>query len=1829
MNYYSQARRTLCVVVGVMIALSEVLASGGLPTLITWPGAQGVPIGAPLVLSASASGDGPFSYQWRFRGVDIPGATGPRLAFSRFSTSNAGPYSVVVRNAAGAVTSPAASIVALPVAAFGANAGGQTNVPLAASNAVAVASGQDHIVALKEDGTVVCWGTNKNGQCTVPVGLRNAVAVAAGLSHTLALREDGTVVAWGLNSSGQATVPASATNVIALAAGAAHSLALRANGTIVAWGANQSGQTNVPASASNIVAISAAGTQNLAWRADNTLIRWGSVKAERHETKPVLGIATGPSYAAVAYSDGSIAHFDRSVKTNSVVDTGVGSVAFAVGTYHDVSLQSNGRLVEYSGTSGSNMRVPIPSWLGSVVAISASQDFMVALIHEGPAAAPLQTRSLTAELGGSLVLGFNSPGAMPRRVAWATPRGPIQRDAWDPLIVTGVELQDAGIYVPSFGALGGVVTGQAIEVAAFPPPIPQILVQPQGATVSAGTNLNLVVIVPPGSVVGYQWARDEIEIPGATGPVLVLTNIQSWNAGDYRVVLSNRTGQVVSDVARLKVAACAPAFSSQPVDQLTVLGQTVTLDARATGSDPIEYQWRFGAAPIPGAIEPTLRVMNVRAEDLGRYSVMASNKVGVAISREATLSRVSVGGFGVGFDQNGIPSGATNIIQIAQGSTHTLGLRSDGTVIGWGTDGSGGLSIPASATNVVSIAAGVWHSLALRADGTVLAWGSNIHGEGMVPDGLSNVVAIACGTFHNLAARADGTVLAWGDNFFGACNVPPGLRNVVQLTGDAFGSGALTEDGRVVVWGSATGTVPPDLTDAIQLGDSVALRRDGTLVSWNGAGPPAGLGGLAGLWSYGSFGIAVREDGTVESWGISGAASAPSGVLSASVSSSGRALVTAGAPEPALFAASPATNAVFAGSDTAWRVVGTGRLPVTYRWFKDGQRVAETPHPFLALTNVQAADAGAYSVSVVNSFGIASAVLGALKVVEAAPSFASGLVGQVLRQHDRLELNAPASGSGGITYQWWRNDDRLVDDARVAGSGSSRLVIEDIDMSDAGTYRIEAVNSRGRASMEVQLVVLAGSLEAAVNSKDLSWTTGGAKPWAWDMTVSHDGLGSLGSDSVFSKQDSYVETTAEGPIVFGFWWKVSCASTSAFLRVMTDGVEMGRITGEVDWQYQTVFVGSGSHRLRFEYVNTLTYASGANRAWLDQFTESSMSPPVITAQPVSRTVNSGTEVLLGIGVSGTWPFAYQWSRDGVALPGETAVTLRLENPSPDVSGLYRVSVTNVAGAMASSNAAVVVNAVPPAFSQQPAGMSAAFHTSPILVSRATGAEPLQYQWLRDGVAIPGETRPVLGFADVQEANEGVYQVVVSNPLGSVISAEAKLRVVSVAAWGHRDEASLEVVSAYHIPSDLKQVRRIAAGYGFGLAIRSDGVLRWWGAKVGMLEGLPSQERFSEVAAGFESVVGLSEDGLATEWMLSSPPRSALATQAGLLSAVAVAGSSLGIGLQLDGSVVSWSVYDSALTKVPEGLGPCVAVAGGSSTLVALRVDGSVVSWGTGGGPAYKVPSWTTNIVAIASGGRHGLGLVDDGRVVAWGANDVGQTNVPADLADVVALAAGEVFSAALRADGTVVTWGAPAVGLAGEPGSLRNVVALAGGSYHGLAIVGDGRPVFTVQPHDRTLEAGGTARVCAMAVGEGTLVHRWFRNGVEVPGANGSLLIVNARDVSPGADGDAYRCEVSNALGQATSATVRVMVQGPAPELAFDLGGTGFSSQGFVLRLAGLPTNGDSAPVVIEVSPDLLSWRVVSTNTPVNGVVEVVDGEAVTGNPGGARFYRASRFVSP
>jgi hypothetical protein len=405
----------------------------------------------------------------------------------------------------------------------------------------------------------------------------------------------------------------------------------------------------------------------------------------------------------------------------------------------------------------------------------------------------------------------------------------------------------------------------------------------------------------------YQWRFNGTDLSGATDATLLLTNVQPAAAGVYSVVVTNAFGAVTSSNAVLSLIPLL--ITAQPQDQIRWPGATAAFCVTVQANAPLVYQWQFNGTNLAGATDSTLSFTNLQYGQIGTYAVLVSNCFGGARSADAHLWVVPVVGWGDNsYGQISVPVNETNVAQVAGGQYDTLALRTDGTVVDWGSSDCPG-DVPTGLTNVIAIAAGGCHNLALKLDGTVIGWGfcpgsipahpgqvvaiaannctslalradGTVAAWGLgnfafyqtnVPPGLSNVVAIADGLEHALALKADGTVVAWGNNSYGQTNVPAGLGNVCAIAAGSWFSAALKTDGEVVVWGpnvAGETNVPPDLTNVVQIAagtHALALKADGTIVSWgyNYSGQtnvPAGLSNVIAVAAGPAHSLALVGD---------------------------------------------------------------------------------------------------------------------------------------------------------------------------------------------------------------------------------------------------------------------------------------------------------------------------------------------------------------------------------------------------------------------------------------------------------------------------------------------------------------------------------------------------------------------------------------------------------------------------------------------------------------------------------------------------------------------------------------------------------------------------------------------------------------------------------------------------------------------------------------------------------------------------------------------------------------------------------------------------------
>jgi hypothetical protein len=82
----------------------------------------------------------------------------------------------------------------------------------------------------------------------------------------------------------------------------------------------------------------------------------------------------------------------------------------------------------------------------------------------------------------------------------------------------------------------------------------------------------------------------------------------------------------------------SPFFTLQPIGQTVTRGSKVQFHARATGVQPLRYQWQLDSVDLPGATNASLTLTNVQGRDTGEYRAIASNDLGNVASTKAALT---------------------------------------------------------------------------------------------------------------------------------------------------------------------------------------------------------------------------------------------------------------------------------------------------------------------------------------------------------------------------------------------------------------------------------------------------------------------------------------------------------------------------------------------------------------------------------------------------------------------------------------------------------------------------------------------------------------------------------------------------------------------------------------------------------------------------------------------------------------------------------------------------------------------------------------------------------------------------------------------------------------------------------------------------------------------------------------------------------------------------------------------------------------------------------------------------------------------------------------
>lgn len=196
---------------------------------------------------------------------------------------------------------------------------------------------------------------------------------------------------------------------------------------------------------------------------------------------------------------------------------------------------------------------------------------------------------------------------------------------------------------------------------------------------------------------------------------------------------------------------------------------------------------------------------------------------------------------------------------------------------------------------------------------------------------------------------------------------------------------------------------------------------------------------------------------------------------------------------------------------------------------------------------------------------------------------------------------------------------------------------------------------------------------------------------------------------------------------------------------------------------------SGTNNPAAFTVNTATPSVGA------LFAPSSVL--TIVRQPANTSVVLSNSANFNFEASGTAPLTYQWRKGGANIGGATGTNYNIPSAMASDAGNYDVVVMNGLGSSLTSSVVTLTVFLPPTIAQQPWSQNVIIGSNASISMSASGSPTLTYQWRKNGMNIGGAISTNYDLTNVTTNDQAGYDVVVSNPYGSITSSVANIFIV--------------------------------------------------------------------------------------------------------------------------------------------------------------------------------------------------------------------------------------------------------------------------------------------------------------------------------------------------------------------------------------------------------------------------------------------------------------------
>jgi len=1242
------------------------------PTITKQPESRIVPSGANVTLVVTANGRGPLSYQWRFNGRDIAGATNPSLVLTSVTPEQSGEYLAAVSNAGGSVTSSAATLqVIVPVTI--------TKQPESQS----VAAGVSVTFSVEATGTgplVYQWqfnGADLAGQTNPTLQIRNAALTNTGEYSVIVSNAAGPVASSKAKLS--VALPPTITrqpqsqNVLA---GSAVPLTVAVSGTEplrYQWRRNNSdlaGATSPTLALSN-VAVANAGeyavvVSNAAGSVTSEIARVTVTQAAQITTQPASETITAGQSA-----------------TLSVVATGTAPLTYQWrrnGVDLPEANQATLALANVQLAQAGNYQVIVSNAAGPVTSAGATLTVNV------PVTVVEQPQSQTVREGERVVLSVVAAGSNPITYQWQRNGANLAGATGPSLTLASARTSDAGTYrVVVRNVVGAVNSTDAVVRVIVPP---SIQTQPVNQNVPPGASVTFSVGANGDAPLEFQWKKNGVNISGTAGPSLALNNVQVADAGNYSVVVANAGGAVTSAGASLTLIL--PQETGGPsAQQARDIGEVLeaTFDGGSIDSGGIGPQTRKNSPPSTGGE----RWFSWKASLTGiatfntigsTFDTVLAIYTGVSPNLTEVVSDDDRGGFFASQASFNAVPGTTYLINVKG-----FGGATGRIVVGFKlTPTAQKLPVILVQPRSRTVTEATDVTFDVQAQGTDLRYQWHFNGKPIpgatspnrtLPAVLAEDVGICAVRVSSgpdpsaltvdsaLAALQVGTeTISAQDKFKNAPRVGVsgarlanlGLQSLLQPAPDfvarqfsgwlafsTIGSGKEQgEPNHADDFGGASQWV------TYQAPASGALRVstegsdfDTVLAVYSGSGADfASLKTEASDNNSGADGL----DSVVNVPVTNGAVYyiAVDGVKGAS----GIARLSYELGQGPLISRQPLNQSVAVGAGVGFFVETTNALSsvtttlptLRYQWTRDGLKLNGETNRSLAILSAQPADAGDYAVIVSSFAGSATSAVAKL-TVNVPLTITSQPQSQSVQAGGKATFTVTVSGSEPISYQWRFNG------TDISGATNASYAINNAQSATAGAYLVIARNAIG-----------------TVQSSTATLTVGQAP----SITQPPDGLEVIpGQRVVFN-----VTATGTGPL--RYQWRFN-------------GVNIPGATGASLELASIKLSDAGEYSVEVSNESGFVLSTPALLSVNLQ--------PKFVVQPISQTVSAGSSVVFNALATGSGTITYQWKFNGREIPGATNPNYEIGSARAEHAGNYSVTARSAAGLIESESARLTVEAV--------------------------------------------------------------------------------------------------------------------------------------------------------------------------------------------------------------------------------------------------------------------------------------------------------------------------------------------------------------------------------------------------------------------------------------------------------------------------------------------------------------------------------------------------------